>query len=316
TAGLVSAGNAQGLQLRASAAGTLWLACFKAGATDTTYVYSRLAGGNWTPMGVLEGRLVDMELDDIGEPAVLLAHAPAILHRQGGIWQSLTPFSNPDEDHIAMQMLYDGSGTGAMVLRRDTSDGLTVEQLSFGNWTQLGTAGFATGDAADLGLSHSGIAHVVSVDHATNGPPRAYQFVAGNWQLLGGQFVFNNTVSQPQWAFDPGAAYLAFRDDEQALRNSVMYLGSPNAVVTSHLSGNLRLWPNPAGATLHLELEKPIRHSEILITDALGRIVHQDKTSAENFIALDVRSLPAGQYFLTLLGRHGPSLHGAFFKLQ
>ncbi|MFN8395636.1 MAG: hypothetical protein U0176_13435 [Bacteroidia bacterium] len=110
-----------------------------------------------------------------------------------------------------------------MVLRRDTIDGLSTELLSQGAWIQLGTAGFATGRAADLGLSHSGIPHVVAVDTENDGPPMAYHYVAGAWQHLGGLYVHNDAVSQPQLAFDPGAAYIIYRDEEEGQRNSVRF---------------------------------------------------------------------------------------------
>lgn len=311
--GLPSLAHAQGLQLRAAPAGKLWLAWFKAGATDTTYVYTHSTGSGWQQEGMLEGRVVDLELDDVGEPMVLLAHADAILHQSNGTWQPLPQFLYPDEDYIALQMSYDGTSTGAMVMRRDTSLYLSVELLSLGNWVQLGTAGFTVGGHADLGLSYAGIPHVVSVDHLQEGPPKAYQYVAGNWQLLGGQFVYNNTVSQPQWAHDPGAAYLVFRDEEQNQRNSVMYLGTPNGSQAQVSSSRLQLWPNPVADVLHVELERPLPQGEAWIMDALGRILRRQPLGTGKAVALDVGALPSGGYFLLLQGTQ-VSLHGSFLK--
>ncbi len=258
--------------------------------------------------------MLDFELDEFGEPVVLLSQATAILHYDNGIWLPLTSFDYPDEDYFALQMLYDGSGVGAMVLRRDTSNGITAEQLSFGTWSQMGTAGFATGDIADLGMSHSGIAHAVVVDQTQGGPPRAYQFVAGNWQFLGGQSVYNNTVSQPQWAFDPAAAYLVFRDDEENLRNSVVYLGTPSSTEGQVSASNLNFWPNPTTGNLNIDFAKVVPAAEIQVHDIAGRLMMQQQIRHLASFELNVGSLPNGPYFVSLIVPHQTPLRGKFFK--
>jgi hypothetical protein len=312
--GLPSPSNAQGVQLRIAADGDLWLAWFKAGAIDTTKVFTHPVSGNWSAVGVLEGRVIDMELDDIGEPLLLMANATALLHRVGGIWQNVVPFTTPSEEYFAFEMVHDGSSEGAIVGRRDSSDGLTIELLNFGTWMQLGTAGFATGDIADLGLSFAGTPHVVSVDHAHNGPPRAYHYVAGNWQFLGGQSVYNNKVSQPQWAFDPGAAYLVFRDDEESMRNSVMYLGSPNGEAEQGPEMTVSLWPNPVSTTLHLQSLQPNPGAHVDVVDVMGRRMWTGKLDGLQLQVIDVGSWPAGNYFLRLERSGRSPLHGSFLK--
>lgn len=313
-AGLVGVTNVQGLQFRVGATGRLWLAGFKAGAVDTTVFFSKALSGNWLMHSSLEGRLLDFELDEFGDPVVLLSQATAILHYHNGIWSPLTSFDYPDEDYFALQMLYDGSGVGAMVLRRDTSNGITAEQLSFGTWSQMGTAGFATGDMADLGMSLSGIAHAVVVDHAQGGPPRAYEFVAGNWQFLGGQSVYNNTVSQPQWAFDPAAAYLVFRDDEENLRNSVVYLGTPSSAEGQVSASYLNFWPNPTTGNLNIDFAKTVPAAEIQVHDIAGRLMMQQQIRNLASFEFNVGSLPNGPYFVSLMVSGQTPLRGKVFK--
>ncbi len=53
-AGLVGVTNVQGLQLRVGATGRLWLAGFKAGAVDTTVVFSKTFSGNWLAHSSME----------------------------------------------------------------------------------------------------------------------------------------------------------------------------------------------------------------------------------------------------------------------
>jgi hypothetical protein len=314
--GLVSIQNIQGLQMRVASDGRLWLAGFRAGPTDSTLIFSKAVNGNWLALGMLEGRVIDMELDDLGEPLILMSTANAILHRVNGLWQNLPYFSQPDEEYISFQMLYDGSGTGMVTLRRDSADGITAEQLSLGAWTQMGTAGFTNGDIATLGLSHAGTAYVLSVDHAAGGPPRAYEFVAGNWQFLGGQSVYNNTVSQPQWAFDPTAAYLVFRDDEENSRNSVMFLGSPNAVEGLREPQTVHLWPNPTAEYLWIECKTNLKNAEIQVCDLMGRIVLHERTRGNSPIKLSVGHLPEGQYSILVTNLQQPPLYGTFTKLN
>jgi hypothetical protein len=190
-----------------------------------------------------------------------------------------------------------------------------VESLSLGNWVQMGNAGFATGDQADLGLNLSGIAHVVSVDNASNDPPRAYSFVAGNWGLLGGQFVYNNTVSQPQLAFDPDAVYVVFRDDEQDLRNSVMYLGTPSDREDGR-SWEMGVWPNPVGDELHIALQEPVGPGWVWVMDGMGGVVQANAVHGGRELVLKVGDLPAGHYFILLHRQHRRVLRGSFIKID
>lgn len=303
--GLSPVNAAQGIQLRTSQGGKLWLAWFKAGAMDSTWVKSWTSAGGWTTAGVLEGRVLDMELDDVGEPIVLLKGAPALQHRVAGLWQAMPAFTYPDEDYIALQMSYDGTGTGAMVLRRDTIDGLSTELLSLGVWTQLGTAGFATGRVADLGLSHSGIPHVVAVDTENDGPPMAYHYVAGSWQHLGGLYVHNDAVSQPQLAFDPGAAYVLYRDEEEGQRNSVRVLGIPAAADDPASLAVMRIWPNPTSDILHLQLDRPLRGAAVEVHDLLGRVVLKQALEPSASPSIDMGQLQPGHYLLRIVSPDG-----------
>lgn len=314
--GLSPVNAAQGIQLRTAQGGKLWLAWFKAGAIDSTWVKSWTSGGGWTTAGVLEGRILDMELDELGEPIVLLRSAPNLLHRVAGIWQAMPAFTYPDEDYIALQMSYDGTGTGAMVLRRDTIDGLSTELLSLGAWTQLGTAGFATGRVADLGLSHSGIPHVVAVDTENDGPPMAYHYVAGSWQHLGGLYVHNDAVSQPQLAFDPGAAYIIYRDEEEGQRNSVRFLGIPAAADDPASPPGISIWPNPASDLLHLQLDRPMRGTTVEVHDLLGRKVLEQALESSASPTVEVGQLQPGHYLLRIVPAHGGLIRSTHFIVR
>ena len=293
-----------------------WLLWWQAGIVDSTFVLRDSASSGWQVAGAFAGRLNDVALNEAGRPMVLLRGAPALRYYAQGAWLSLPNFYHADQEYIALAPALDGTGTGVAALRRDSSDHLSVELLSNGVWTQLGATGFASGDLVDLALSPSGVFHVLSEAHATQGLPQVHRFIAGTWQLLGGQYVYNNAVSAPLLAFDMGAAFVLFQDDEQGFRNSVMYLGNP--VATDGMPDTVLgdLYPNPAIDIVHLRLPAAASGSVLHLSDAFGREIGHWDMAGQSQMELAVGHLPAGRYWLSLQHRHGAPSIGTFLKIN
>ncbi len=292
-----------------------WLAWWQVGMADSTFVISDRGGSAWHQEGAFAGRLIDIELDETGDPILLLQGAVALLHYDHGSWPSFPAFYHVTEQYVALVSMLDGTGDGVAVLRRDSSDALSVELFSNGNWLQLGASGFATGDVASLAVSPTGDLHLLCVAHATQGLPRVMHYVAGTWQLVGGQAVYNNTVSHPMLAFDPGAAFVLFQDDEQSHRNSVMYLGNPVEMDASQVMPTWALSPNPAVDVLHLQLQHPLPGSCLRLCDALGGEFGQWETGSASGLDLSVRHLAAGRYWIILQSPHTIPIVGSFIKI-
>jgi hypothetical protein len=291
-----------------------WLAWWQAGVADSTFVISDRGGSAWHQEGAFAGRLTDIALDEAGDPILLLQGAAALLRHDQGSWLSFPTFYHVTEQYLALVGMQDGTGDGVAVLRRDSSDALSVELFSNGNWLQLGPSGFATGDLASLAVSPTGDLHLLSVAHATQGLPQVLHYVAGTWQLVGGQAVYNNTVSQPMLAFDPGAAFALFQDDEQSHRNSVMYLGSPVEIGASHLMPTWTLSPNPAVDVLHLQWQHPLPGNSLRLCDAFGRECGRWEAGSASSMDLSVGHLAAGRYWIILQSPHRTPFVGSFIK--
>jgi hypothetical protein len=312
--GLPVCSNAHDLHLRIAHDHAHWLGWTQSGAFDSTFVATDAGGSAWSVVGAFAGRLVDLELNESDEPVVLQYGASALLAYDHGSWQPLPTFLHNPEAYVALAMTQDGTGTGAVVLRRDGSDALSVELLSNGNWVPLGSVGFAHGDAYDLQVDVQGILHLVTVEHALQAPPQARRYIAGSWQLLGGQYVYNNTVSQPQLAFDAGAAFVLFRDDEQALRPSVMYLGTPLGEAVSAPTALGEVYPNPVRDIAHLQLPAARAGATLRLCDVQGQVVQQWAAGAAETLDFATTHLAAGRYWLIFQPRLGPAQFHAFTK--
>ena len=146
------------------------------------------------------------------------------------------------------------------------------------------------------------------MEHAAQGSPQAYQFFGGNWQLLGGQYVYNNTISKPQLAFDAATAYVIFQDDEHAHQASVFYLGMPLAEENARATWG-ELYPNPVADIVHLRLTPLMRGGCMRICDAQGRIYRQWVAGISSDMEIAVGNLPTGRYWLVLeTGRASPKI--------
>jgi hypothetical protein len=313
-AGLPAASAACNLQLRIDHDDVHWLAWTVQGAFDSAFVASDRGGSNWFVEKAFAGRLVDFELNENRDPVVLLDGASSLRIRVNGSWGTLPPFSQPQARYVGLAMSQDGTGTGAMVLRRDAAQALSVDLLSNGSWSQLGASGFAIGDQVDLQVDLAGVLHLLSVDLAAQAPPQAWHYIAGNWQLLGGQFVYNNTVSLPQLAFDGGAAFALFRDEEQAQRPSVMYLGTPLGNASHAVPGEIAIFPNPAAEVVYLRAGGAPAGATVQLYDAQGRVHAQVRVQAGVDTALSLAQLPAGRYWLILQRGAAWPIIGSFTK--
>ncbi len=308
--------GARGPRILESVDEVKWLAWWQAGSVDSTFVMRDSGSLGWQVVGAFAGRLNDVALNESSRPVLLLRGAPALRYYAQGTWRSLPNFYHADQEYIALAPALDGSGSGVAVLRRDSSNDLSVELLSNGAWTQLGPNGFASGDLADLALSPNGVFHVLSEAHAVQGLPQVYRFVAGTWQLLGGQYVYNNPVSAPLLAFDMGAAFVLFQDDEQGFRNSVMYLGNPVATDGLPAAPLVKLYPNPAIDIVHLRLSTASGGGILHLSDAFGREIEHWDVAGRSQMDLAVGHLPAGRYWLSLQHLHGLPSIGTFLKIN
>lgn len=314
--GLPTVTQALDLQLQVALDGRRWLAWWQPGSVDSTFVLSDRGGLTWHVEGAMPGRIADMALTDDGDPLLLLAGAPALLQFDAGVWNPYPVWSHPADQYIALTMLLDGADSSAVVLRRGAADDLSVERYALGGWQPLGSQGFATGDATDLALSLTGTLHVASVHGASQGLPQVYQFVAGDWQLLGGQYVYNNTVAAPKLAFDPGAAFLLFQDGEQSLRNSVMYLGSPVGAAEAAPASALSIFPNPVASMATVRLGRPVAGGVVHIYDGWGRCIGSWEVRGLTQLELDLAAIAPGPYRLVLQVPHQPARFLPFTKIQ
>ena len=74
------------------------------------------------------------------------------------------------------------------------------------------------------------------------------------------------------------------------------------SVRLSKLLSSALVYPNPAKNTLTFKLQNNLKAaSELRVLDVVGRVVLKQKISAmQNNIQLDVKTLPAGRYFVSI----------------
>jgi hypothetical protein len=90
-----------------------------------------------------------------------------------------------------------------------------------------------------------------------------------------------------------------------------------NMAVTDHLPGTYQVsvLPNPASERVRVQWTngQPGSAITLLVTDGLGKVVQSHSAISGNVAVLDVSRLPAGAYFVKLVGKGGQT-YGRFIK--
>jgi uncharacterized delta-60 repeat protein len=89
---------------------------------------------------------------------------------------------------------------------------------------------------------------------------------------------------------------------------SAVRLLVPNLVTAARRAADARtqVWPVPAATELHLRVSLADRPRQLVLLDALGRVVRRQQASATAEQTLSVRQLPAGVYLLRIDYAAGP----------
>lgn len=299
-AGLPPTLNAHQIQMKASPNGLIWIAWTAFGLADTSYIWNHSATNGWQPKGITAGKIIDLELDDDGNPIVLLEGKAQLQTLENGSWDSLPAFIHADGDYVNLATASDGTGLSIFVLHRDSIGRLNLEKYSNGNWQQIGQTGFALADETDLVLSRTGVVHVAAVQNSVGGLPAVWKWENNNWSLAGGTSAYNNPVAKPLLAFDSSNVFLSYLDEEKNYRNSVMVLGGPLASPQAQFIETISLFPNPAYDFLNIQIEKPRSNLTISLLNEFGQKVFTKALSDGSRWKIELPENTSGNYFVLL----------------
>ena len=128
------------------------------------------------------------------------------------------------------------------------------------------------------------------------------------WQcpLSGGDAVYEARamLAMPDWIDDP--AICRFERSDQRSGANRPAAGLPG----------LSVYPNPARETLTVAFDAEVENGTLLLSDVFGREAKLVKTGQARTCQIDVRQLPAGIYYLTLLGGPKPLRSAKVFILK
>lgn len=149
-----------------------------------------------------------------------------------------------------------------------------------------------------------------------------------NHNYLGGNQLFSDTLilspDKMKDAFVTGLfpPFTPGTYKKQYIFSNAAGIGQPSAIDITYLvtedtstvltertgiSDDMKVWPNPASDFVRVELPADFTGKEInvLITDALGRIIHSRKlVSAPKIELFEINNIPKGVYLLTLFGNN------------
>ena len=112
-----------------------------------------------------------------------------------------------------------------------------------------------------------------------------------NWPFDADQYILLNVAMQPPIVNN-------FTESPMVIDYIRVYQQGPNSVEESRLEQQFRVFPNPTGDTLNIELMETSSDAKLLVYSPLGKLLHS--SSGEQFIQLDWTKYPAGIYQVVL----------------
>jgi uncharacterized repeat protein (TIGR01451 family) len=119
------------------------------------------------------------------------------------------------------------------------------------------------------------------------------------------KFQINQLPNNPEGSKILNTAAIYFDNNAPVLTNTTLHtIGSQFIVVETNeangLGKNLKVYPNPASTELFFELPTEVTKGNFVLTDALGRKVHEE-TFIGNRYRFERKQLPSGVYFFKMM---------------
>ncbi len=135
--------------------------------------------------------------------------------------------------------------------------------------------------------------------------PSTGQF-SWNGPLIPG--VYNVIIKTQQWRHFSNNVTVFLGESEREIE---FVVDNANGINQEAVGNELNVFPNPVNSSITFQSGKTI-HSEIIITDQLGRIVHHEKSSGEKQFEISVVDLTDGMYFYEYINNSGRKASGKF----
>jgi hypothetical protein len=173
------------------------------------------------------------------------------------------------------------------------------------NWVYIGNHGFSEGEAdyTSLAFSPSGQPYVAYTDYVSyNRGAAVKKFDGTNWVYVGVMDFSNASATYTCLAFSPenGQPYVAYRDNGQTYKATVMYFDAPSGVHELN-SSQLSIYPNPATNKITFEFSGATKENVVSIVNLEGQELITSKISGTT-TTVDVSTLTNGFYFVRLTG--------------
>lgn len=179
----------------------------------------------------------------------------------------------------------------------------TVRKFNGNAWEVVGSPGFTPDNAEyiSLAFNNAGEPHIAFEDQASDLAATVMKFDGDNWVFVGEQGFSGGPAYSTSLAFSPDdEPCVAFEDANNDLKTSVMkYSGQ----VWIPEAGNetFNIFPNPARDYFNLETKSSMPEARLTVTDCMG-VVHMAMTIRSEKEKIEVTSLPAGVYLITIEG--------------
>jgi Secretion system C-terminal sorting domain len=180
------------------------------------------------------------------------------------------------------------------------------------DWEQLGSDIIGDGEnyalGIDLDLNQAGDILGVSSTEGTqsSGFIRVFQFNNGSWDVI------DEDINGTQVTYLYKAAVALNSSGNRIVTSSLIDSGYVEVYENQNIlqvnefdSSNIKIFPNPATATVNINGLKDLQVSRITLTDVLGRTVLERKETVNANISISVNNLTAGLYFVNIETEQG-----------
>ncbi len=276
----------------------------------------KLDGGSWSIVGetgfstgwmtnvvalAVEGNTPYVAYRDYGAD-----YKASVMKFNGTNWELMGTEGFSERTHDAYQCLAVYGGT-PYVASWNADANAGVYQFDSNAWKILGTPNVSDDQVSSQSIvfSKNGTLFLTFSDWGNSKKVKVVKYDENNWSSLG-EYASQGEATYISIAVsDKGIPYVAYRDNYNMRRTTVMKYDAATGTENSIENGNLRIYPNPVNSCFHIELPAGISGCTLKIINMNGQIIYSNNHYTSNQ-QIDLSKESKGIYLIKAQSKFQP----------